>query len=440
MTIINKITDLLMCKKILLSFTLGAIFPYITHANVNSENIIEAGESCDTQSIVDAIRCGQATGKFHTLYYSTHNAYFVEDLNQDTVTAGGYLKFETAPFYGFTAGISYAGQRRLDDRHSDYDEVTELKNNKDGLAEAYINWNKDALKIKVGQQHLDVPFLGNYDWRIMPPLFRAVDIQYGSQNDYVRFTGADRFKSYADDQFTKTSRYSNVETDGVWSIGVAKSFDVGTNKLNAQMWYQNYDDYNYLTYFESHLKLNEQRFTPSLGVQFMHAKGDGQALKQASNLVENHKVDHQGVGALLSLNPKENITVKAGYNYIKENKDSYMNGALFTPYMIYTSSGPYFAQPFFTSTQDLGSGHAYMVSIEGSLNEQTYIGANYSFMDLKESSDVKSLNQSEYVIYGFYNFKGAMKGWSLANFFGVVTSPREDKVFLQNRFGVKYIF
>ncbi len=81
-----------------------------------------------------------------------------------------------------------------------------------------------------------------------------------------------------------------------------------------------------------------------------------------------------------------------------------------------------------------------MVSIEGSLNEQTYIGANYSFMDLKESSDVKSLNQSEYVIYGFYNFKGAMKGWSLANFFGVVTSPREDKVFLQNRFGVKYIF
>ena len=74
MTIINKITDLLMCKKILLSFTLGAIFPDITHANVNSENIIEVGESCDTQSIVDAIRCGQATGKFHTLYYSTHNA------------------------------------------------------------------------------------------------------------------------------------------------------------------------------------------------------------------------------------------------------------------------------------------------------------------------------------------------------------------------------
>ncbi len=104
-----------MYKKIILSFTLGAIFPYIAHANVNSENIIEVGESCDTQSIVDAIRCGQVTGKFHTLYYSTHNAYFVEDLNQDTVTAGGYLKFETAPFYGLTAGVSYAGQRRLDD-------------------------------------------------------------------------------------------------------------------------------------------------------------------------------------------------------------------------------------------------------------------------------------------------------------------------------------
>jgi hypothetical protein len=429
-----------MYKGTFLVLALGAVFPHITHANVRSENVIDAGATCDDQSIVDAVRCGQITGKFHTLYYSTHNAYFVEDLNQDTVTTGGYLKFETAPFYGVKAGVSYSGQRRLDDRHSGNDEVTELKNNKDGLAEAYLDWKKDAWKIKIGQQHLDVPFLGNYDWRIMPPLFRAIDIQYGSQNSYVRFTGVDRFKSYADDQFTKTSRYSNVETDGMWSVGLAKSFDVGTNKLNTQAWYQNYDDYSYLAYLEGHLKLNEQRFTPSVGLQAMYAKGDGQALKEASTQEENHKVDHQGIGALVSLNPNENITIKAAYNYIKENKDSYMNGALFTPYMIYTSSGPYFAQSFFTSTQDLGSGHAYMVSIEGALNEQTYIGANYSFMDLKESANVKSLNQSEYVIYGFYDFKGAMKGWSLANFFGVITSPREDKIFLQNRFGIKYVF
>ena len=31
-------------------------------------------------------------------------------------------------------------------------------------------------------------------------------------------------------------------------------------------------------------------------------------------------------------------------------------------------------------------------------------------MNLAESNDLKNLNQSEYVIYGSYNFSGALKG------------------------------
>ena len=152
------------------------------------------------------------------------------------------------------------------------------------------------------------------------------------------------------------------------------------------------------------------------------------------------KVDHQGIGVSLALNVWDQMTLKAGYNYIKPNEDSYLNGALFTPYMIYTASGPYFAQPFFTSTQDLGAGNAFMLALEGALNEQTWVGANYSFMNLAESDDVKNLNQSEYVIYGIYNFTGGLKGWSVANFFGFATSPRSDDVFVQNRLGLKYQF
>lgn len=81
-----------------------------------------------------------------------------------------------------------------------------------------------------------------------------------------------------------------------------------------------------------------------------------------------------------------------------------------------------------------------MMAIEGPLNDQLYLGANYSFMNLKDSDDVKALNQSEYVVYGFYNLSGALKGWSIANFFGVATSPRSEQTFLQNRLGLKYQF
>ena len=398
----------------------------------NCENALQ-NQSIQNQSIENTFLCGKISGRLNTLYYSTHDAFFVKNLNQDTVTTGGFIKYETAPFYGVQAGISFAGQRRLDDKNSTNDEVTELKNDKDGLGEAYLSWKNQDWNIRVGQQSLDAPFIGNYDWRVMPPLFQAADFKYGQKDDFIRGTYVRRFKSYADDEFFKTSSYSNqIETDGMWSIGLGKSFDLDHKKLTTQAWYQSYQDYANVAYVESHLQLNEMKYQPDFGVQMMYAQDQGDA--------KAGKVDHQGIGIALGLKLSPKITLKSGYNYTHPNKDSYLNGALFVPYMIYTSSGPYFAQPFFTSTQDLGAGHAVMLAVEGALSDQTFVGANYSLMNLAESDQVKNLNQSEYVVYGIYNFSGHLKGWSVFNFFGVSTSPRSDDSFVQNRLGLKYAF
>lgn len=430
-----------MLKQIIALCGVGLTLVPNVQAEVNLNQILKSEVDCKTESIANAFACGKISGRLNTLYYSTHDAYFEHNLNQDTITTGGYLKYETQPYLGLSAGVSYAGQRRLDDKYSGYAEVSELKNDKDGLGEAYLDWKNQDWSVRLGQQTLDIPFVGNYDWRVMPPLFRAADVQYGHKDDYIRVSWIDRFKSYADDEFTKTSRYSgNIETDGMLSLGLAKSFDLSDKQLKAQAWYQSYFDYSDVVYLEGHLKWKEIKYQPDLGLQAMFAQDQGEALAG--------KVDHQGFGTVLALNILDNVTIKTAYNYIHKEADAYMNGALFVPYMIYTSSGPYFAQPFFTSTQDLGSGHAYMLAIEGPINDQLYVGANYSFMDLTDpnhypdlaNSQGKSWNQSEYVIYGFYNFTGALKGWSLANFFGVNTSPRSDDVFLQNRFGVKYQF
>lgn len=407
------------------------------YAEIGLNEVFGAQNSCEhtmfNQSLEESIVCGSLSGRLSTLYYSTHNAYFVEALNQDTATTGGFIKYETAPYYGMQAALSFAGQRRLDHKSSGNDEVTELKNDKDGLAEAYLSWQDKDWKIRVGQQSLDVPFLGNYDWRVMPPLFRAADLQFGQKDDFFRATYVSRFKSYADDEFLKTSRYSDhIETDGVWSIGLGKSFKFDQNKLDTQLWFQSYQDYANVTYFESHMHFPEQRYQPDIGLQMMYAQDQGKAKAGG--------VDHQGIGLSLALKLTPKATLKTGYNYIHPNKNSYLNGALFVPYMIYTASGPYFAQPFFTSTQDLGAGHAAMIALENAVSDQLFIGANYSFMNLVESDQVKNLNQSEYVVYGIYNFSGALKGWSLADFFGVATSPRSDDVFLQNRLALKYNF
>lgn len=402
-------------------------------AEKSVDQILNTNIQCETESILQAVLCGKVSGRLNTLYYSTHNAYFVPELNQDTVTTGGFIKYETQAISGLSAGISYAGQWRLDDKDPNNAEVSELSQDKDGLAEAYLDWRNADWKIRLGQQSLDIPFWGHYDWRVMPPLYRAADIQYGQKDDFIRATVVDRFKSYADDAFLKTSRYSSaIETDGMWSLGIAKRFDLPEYDIKTQAWYQSYADYNHVAYVEGHVQWKEHPLKPDLGLQAMWSKAQGEQLAG--------KTDHQGLGVSLALNVYKSLTLKAGYNYIKEDAESHWNGALFTPYMIYTASGPYFAQPFFTSTQDLGAGSAYMLALEGALNEQTYIGANYSFMDLRPNPATKSWNQSEYVIYGIYSLSGALQGWSIANFFGVVTSPTSDDVFLQNRLGLKYSF
>ncbi|QIO09412.1 hypothetical protein [Acinetobacter lanii] len=406
----------------------------ISHAELSLNQIIQSQNSCEAESIQNAIVCGQVSGRLNTLYYSTHDAYFVKNLNQDTAATGGFLKYETKAISGLKAGVSYAAQWRLDDKNAGHAEVGELSQDKDGLAETYLDWNRDNWSVRIGQQGLNIPFVGNYDWRVMPPLFRAVDVKYEKQNDFIQATWIDRFKSYADDEFFKSSKYSSsIETNGMWSIGASKSIDLNAGQtLRAEAWYQSYDDYNRLAYVEGHWSWKDLPFSPDLGVQAMWSEAQGKALAG--------KVDHQGYGIALALNVFDGMTLKTGYNYIKPDRDSYLNGALFAPYMIYTASGPYFAQPFFTSTQDLGAGHAAMVTLEGALNEQTYVGANYSFMNLAESEFVKNLNQSEYVIYGIYNFKGVFKGWSLADFFGYATSPRSNDIFVQNRLALKYSF
>ena len=84
--------------------------------------------------MINDLLCGQVSGRLNTLYYSTHDAFFVRDLNQDTATTGVFLNYETAPIVGVQVGISYAGQWRLDDKNEYQDEVPELQN--DNLAEA----------------------------------------------------------------------------------------------------------------------------------------------------------------------------------------------------------------------------------------------------------------------------------------------------------------
>lgn len=393
----------------------------------------------EATNLAEMITKGQFFGNVRTFYYASHNAFFSKGANQNTLSYGGELGYVTAPFYGFSVGVSGYLQRGI--AHSDNPNYVDsyLGPNITTLGEAYVKWEKDQFQITAGNQALNVPFASSYDWRIAPQLYQGVDAKYGDDDNFITAFKMFRFKSYTSNSFTKTTNYDESfdpysgigepETNGFWGVGAAHKFNLDPVTVNAQGWYQTYQDYADLAYVEGRVSRSNGSWKPFAAAQYLHETGDGRELL-------GH-VDSQVYG--LQLGAKHNsMTVSLGYNFIAPHRNSYLNGALVTPYAHDVSGGPLFAQPFLTSTQDLGSGNAYAIDINGAPMGNWFIGARYSFMDLKYDADGPSLNGSEYLAYAIYNFAGKLKGLSVADFFAVQTSPAKGNTFVQNRLQLQY--
>ncbi len=229
-------------------------------------------------SFTDIFTCGTVSGSLRTLYYSTHNAYFSKGFNQDTLSYGGDIKYETAPFYGFRAGVSGIFLRGID--HPDEAHtISDIGDNQTNVGEAYLSWQLDDFKITAGDQRINIPFVGDYDWRITPILFRGVDANYGDSTNYLHATKVWRYKPWGDDQFLNTTAYTDVDerTNGMWALGGGRGTQWDGKKLTGQLWYQEYADYTRLVYGESHLQWQDALFQPDFGVQFIRGTREGMA-------------------------------------------------------------------------------------------------------------------------------------------------------------------
>ncbi|HHD78708.1 MAG TPA: hypothetical protein ENK98_03590, partial [Epsilonproteobacteria bacterium] len=82
--------------------------------------VVEAAPAVDTGSFGDALKNGKFTGKMRVFYFD--RGYDDEDSdakgidrkpNSSTFTAGGILKYESAPYYGLKFGLAYYGNHKL---------------------------------------------------------------------------------------------------------------------------------------------------------------------------------------------------------------------------------------------------------------------------------------------------------------------------------------
>ncbi|PVZ87616.1 hypothetical protein C9426_11220 [Serratia sp. S1B] len=426
-------------KKALLLCGISSLCSSVFALPLSSDDACKAANVSDFSQMFS---CGTVEGSLRLASYSTHNAYFLDQIgigrSEDTTTAGGYVNYKTARYNGFQAVVGIEGQNRLS--HGSHS-VSELSDGTFGIGEAYLNWKQDKFSVTVGNQRLDLPFMGDYsDYRVQPWLYQGVDMKYGDADNFVRATYINKYKSYGDDNFTHRDRYNDDSTldthlDHVTSFGLGKKFNLNDKYLKTQAWVESYEDSFNLYYGEANLGFNKVKWTPEVSVQAAYANDIGDA--------QFGKVDSTSLGAQLKLKPTDKLTWRIGYDHVFKKNNAWGLGSLPTPYAHNTSSDPYFAQPFFTSTQDLGPGDFYTTELSSPFGQNAFVGTRLSYVAVNDSyKKLSSLNNDMYEVmfYGFYNFTGSLKGLSLSEFVGFQKLQGDADLFLQNRFGITYNF
>ena len=426
-------------KKALLFCGISSLCSSVFALPLSSDDACKAANVSDFSQMLS---CGTVEGSLRLASYSTNNAYF-SNISQDTTTAGGYVNYKTARYNGFQAVIGVEGQNRLS--HGSHS-VSELSDGTFGIGEAYLNWTQDKFSVTVGNQKLDLPFVGDYSfYRVQPFLYQGVDMKYGDADNFVRATYINKYKSYGDDNFAHRDRYNddpysaaqNTRLDHVTSFGLGKKFNLNDKYLKTQAWVESYEDSFNLYYGEANLGFNKVKWTPEVSVQAAYANDIGDA--------QFGKVDSTSLGAQLKLKPTDKLTWRIAYDHVfnKKSDNVWGHGTLPTPYAHNTSSDPYFAQPFFTSTQDLGPGDFYTTELSSPFGQNAFVGTRLSYVAVNDSyKKLSSLNNDMYEVmfYGFYNFTGSLKGLSLSEFIGFQKQQGDANAFLQNRFGITYNF
>ncbi len=121
---------------------------------------------------------GKLNGNIRSLLFSRTFDGTTED--RTTFTIGGNLRFETAPFYGVSAGVDFKTRtgNNLDDNVV-YRELLALGDtlsdveNYAALDEYYLRYNNWDTDLILGAQQIETPWLRAHDIRLTPKKYRG---------------------------------------------------------------------------------------------------------------------------------------------------------------------------------------------------------------------------------------------------------------------------
>lgn len=384
---------------------------------------------------------GATVKGFVSAYDWTSINHYFSGYDQYTFAVGGGIFLETPKYDGFSLAIEPLVQSGLGMFPTNSNlRSPSLGNNITSLGQAYIGYNNYGINAKVGNVELNhTPWNGsNIGYRILPIVYQGASVNYAATKN-LKFYAAriTRWQYYTQSQYDKRTAYSiylpeaGKDSSGFLSLGTKyKGKVLGSNylKTNSELWYYNYYQYDRLYLAQSVNTIGNGAYKVILGAQFMHAGKNNGFLGN---------VNSQLYGGELGVK-NSSSKVELVYDYIPSHPGSFNYGGLVTPYNTITSSGPIFAQPVVSSTQDFGAGTAMGLKFDYYGVKHLFAQLRYTYLHMRTAPAYNKY--SEYDLILSYNFP-EVKGLNLTDIGAIINEePNAKPNFYENRLMLVYDF
>lgn len=196
--------------------------------------------SLNADTLAEAFQNGKVSGEIKS-------QYFQKEVNNDGVniwTNGGNLSYETASFYGLTAGVTFQAAATTAKNLSNTTTAYDSDQNVDGavLSQSYLQYTRGNTTGKIGRQYISTPLVAGSGSRIFKESFEAYLLTNSDLPDTTLVAGyVSKFQGRTDGngnapKFTNTVpavNYGTVKLDGAYTL-YAKNNSIEDLTLTAQ--------------------------------------------------------------------------------------------------------------------------------------------------------------------------------------------------------------
>ncbi|MGC9272124.1 OprD family outer membrane porin [Acidiphilium sp.] len=351
------------------------------------------------QTLTDWVDQGKISGTIRSFYFDRmYGAPAVP--NQSAYSLAGIVNLQSAPFLdGFDVGTSFFTAQSLSANNTEgapsypHLDATLMgpHNSLTALGQAYVEYHKPALLVRIGDQEINTPWLSPSDSRVLPATYQAGVVAFDPLPG-LTLTGLRelRWKSRTSDNYYQDNLYYPATFDGDSSYGGGAALGANASKsqgtlalgatyaagaVKANAWFYQFYNFAALAYVDSSYTMNAGNgLKPFIAGQFLR-ETDGNSLLNANrqgSAIDGYKGNgvngtawgvQAGLNYVIGAGIFNDGNIAVSYNDLPYHKGAVGDGAIVSPYTVGYATDPLYTTATLRGLVELGPGDAAKIAL-----------------------------------------------------------------------------